>query len=221
MQSLADYSILCLCGIIGSLHRRRTAATLRKFLLSRIQSRPFPAMPHETMILISVRDYNQFSQNYYDSVINSLPFHQLTCTCGHSACLSVHAYYRRGVFIPSGVQSLRICRVRCSECGKTHALLPSSLVPYDRITLPDQHRIILAYQDGTDRNAICEENPTLDENCVKAVIRRFLFFWLQRLLSEAVRLASLPPLVETCCASYSMQFMQVRRIALRLFAGTT
>ena len=173
------------------------------------------------MILITVRDYNQFSQHFYDSVVNSLQLHQLTCTCGHSASLSIHAYYTRGVFLPEGTESLRICRVKCSECGKTHAILLSSLVPYDRISLADQHRIILACGNGTDRNAVCEENPGVDDNTVKAVIRRYRLFWLQRLLAEAVSLASLPAVVISCVSLYSIQFMQIRRTTVLLFACTT
>ena len=173
------------------------------------------------MILISVKDYNQFSQVYYDSIVNHLQFHRLSCTCGHSACLSVHAYYERGIFLPEGALSLRICRLRCSECGRTHAILPSSIVPYDRISLSDQHRIICAYEDGSDRNAICEENPSVDENNVKAVIRRYLLFWIQRLLSEAIRLTEIQSLVHDCFAFYSMQFMQIRRTFNKLFPGTT
>ena len=54
------------------------------------------------MITIFVRDCNQISQSFYDSVINNLPLHQLTCSCSHSACLSVHGYYKRTVKLPSG-----------------------------------------------------------------------------------------------------------------------
>mgnify|MGYP007101894904 CR=1 FL=1 len=173
------------------------------------------------MILISVNDYNRFSQNYYDSVINSLQFHQLSCTCGRSACLSLHAYYRRGVLLPEGEIRLRICRVRCSECGRTHALLPSSLVPYDRISLSDQYTVIRDYEDESDRNAICENNPSIDENNVKAIIRRYVLFWLQRIIAEAIRLTDLSALVLDCFSFYSMQFMQIRRCAAMLFVHTT
>ena len=173
------------------------------------------------MILITVRDYNQFSQNYYDSVINSLPFHQLVCTCGHSACLAIHAYYERGIFCPDGEKQLRICRLKCSECGRTHALLLSSIVPYDRISLADQRRIILAYEDGSDRNAACEDNPLIDENSVRAVVRRYLLFWLQRLLSESITLGGIAALIRDCFSHYSMQFMQIRRTAARLFTHPT
>lgn len=173
------------------------------------------------MILISVKDYNQFSQSYYYSMLDRLQFHQLSCTCGHSACLSVHAYYERGVLLPKGTFSLRICRVRCSECGRTHALLPSSIVPYDRISLSDQHRIICACEDGSDRSAVCETNPSVDENNVKSVIRRYLLFWLQRLLSETISLSEIPRLVHDCFSFYSMQFMQIRRTPCLLFTSTT
>lgn len=173
------------------------------------------------MIILSVSDFNQFSQDYYDSAINSLQFHRITCTCGHSACLSVHGYYERGVFLPEGPMMLRICRVRCSVCGRTHAILPSSIVPYDRISLSDQYNIIRAYEDGSDPNAVCEQNPSVDENCVKAIIRRYRLFWLQRLLSEAIRLTDPDALIRACLSLYSMQFMQIRRTAACLFAETT
>ena len=173
------------------------------------------------MILISVKDYNQFSQDYYDSVINSLQFHQLKCSCGHSACLTIHAYYTRSVFLPDGVRPLRICRVRCSECGRTHALLLSSIVPYDRISLLDQHTVVCAYEDGSDRNAVCNQNPSVDENNVKSIIRRYTRFWLQRLLSESIPFRKIPSLIRSCFSFYSMQFMQIRRTAALFFSTTT
>jgi hypothetical protein len=173
------------------------------------------------MILISVSDYNQFSQDFYDSLIAGLQFHRLTCSCGHSACLSVHAYYTRGILLPDGLHHLRVCRVRCSECGRTHAILPSSLVPYDRISLPDQYTVVCAYEDGSDRNAVCEQNPSIDENNVKSIIRRYTRFWRERLLSESVRLTEISSLVCSCFSFYSMQFMQIRRTPARLFSFTT
>ena len=69
---------------------------------------------HKTMITIFVRDCNQISQSFYDSVIFDLQFHQRTCSCSHSACLSVHGYYWRSVKLPSGTLRLRVCRVKCT-----------------------------------------------------------------------------------------------------------
>ena len=173
------------------------------------------------MILISVKDYNQFSQDYYDSVIANLPFNRLSCTCGRSSCLTFHGHYTRGILLPEGPGSMRIRRVRCSECRRTHALLLSSLVPYDRICLADQISVVTAYESGTDRNAICDVNPSVDENCVKAIIRRYVLFWLQCLLSEAICLTSIPSLILGCFSFYSMQFMQIRRTPAILFVPPT
>lgn len=96
---------------------------------------------HNTMITIFVRDCNQISQSFYDSVIYDLQLHQLTCSCSHSACLSVHGYYKRTVKLSSGAIRLRVCRVKCSECGATHALLLSSMVPYSQTFLSLQQQI--------------------------------------------------------------------------------
>ena len=202
-------------------YKENSRPTLRKFVCCPVTSHSHKTVPYETMILISVSDYNQFSQDYYDSIINSLPFNRLTCSCGHSACLSVHAYYKRGVFLPDGTHYLRICRVRCSVCGRTHSLLLSSLVPYDRISFPDQHTVVCAYEDGSDRNAVCEQNPSIDENNVKSIIRRYTHFWRERLRSESIRLAGIPSLVRSCLTFYSMQFMQIHRTAAILFPLTT
>ena len=201
--------------------KRQQATTLAKSACCLTTTWLSPAMPCKTMILISVKDYNQFSQDYYESIINSLQFHQLTCTCGHSSCLSVHGYYTRGIILPDGKHFLRICRVKCSECGKTHALLLTSIVPYDRISLSDQHTIVCAFENGTDKYAVCEDNPSLDESNVRSVIRRYCLYWLQRLLAEKISLSAIPSLIRECLAAYSMQFMQIHRTEAVLFVCTT
>lgn len=172
------------------------------------------------MITISVSDYNQFSQDYYDSVINSLQLHRLKCSCGHCACLSIHAYYCRSVFLPDSILSLRVCRVRCSECGRTHALLLSSIVPYCRISLSRQVVVVQAFEDCSSPGSLCDDDM-FDENNVKSVILRYRRFWRERLRSERIPLLPLPDLILACFAIYSMQFMQIHRGINILFAGTT
>ena len=179
-------------------------------------------MRYGTMITIPVKEYNTFTQDFYDSVIFSLQFQQLKCSkCGHSACLTIHGYYRRSIAMPEGMVSLRICRVKCSECGHTHALLLSSIVPYSRIAAADQHKVVCAYENGTRRNCICDDNPSVDENNVKSIIRRYRHFWLQRRLAESIPLMPLSELIRRCFSHYSVQFMQIHRTSNRLFPDTT
>ena len=79
------------------------------------------------MITITVPFDNLLNQKTYETIINTLQFHQLQCTCGHSGCLTIHGYYTRSLKKDDSEIPLSICRVRCSHCGRTHALLISSL----------------------------------------------------------------------------------------------
>lgn len=206
---------------VVAVYKETADPTLRKSGLLSYQNTAVASACRKTMITVFVRDYNQVSKAYYESILNSLPFHKLRCPCGHSGCLTIHGYYRRSVFLPGGVQEFRICRVRCPVCGHTHAILLSSMVPCCRIPMAVQHRIVCAYEEGSDRNAACENNDPVDENCVKSVILPYRRFWLQRLRSEGVRPASLPGLLRDCFSFYSMQFMQIRRTANILFLPST
>lgn len=176
---------------------------------------------HNTMITIFVRDCNQFSQSFYNSVLDSVQFHQLTCSCGHSACLHVHGYYKRSIKQPDGKVRIRICRVRCSECGVTHALLLSSMVPYSQISLSDQHQICLDYEGHISSSNVCESNPSIDENNVKSVRRSYLLRWKEMLRSLRIPLRPVPELVCSCFSNYFSQFMQIHRGRNRLFIPTT
>lgn len=174
------------------------------------------------MITVTVEECNSFSQDYYDSIVFSLQIHQLTCSCGHSGCLTLHAYYKRKVKPPDGSEViLRITRVKCSEWGATHAILLSSIVPYSQISLSVQQIIVDAYESDDDTLSVCTDTGTIDENNVKSVIRRYLRHWQQRLLSFRIVLSPIRLLVERCFSFYSAQFMQIRRTFNTLFATPT
>ena len=173
------------------------------------------------MITIFVRDCNQISQSFYDSVITNVQFHQLICSCSHSACLSVHGYCRRNVKLPSRTVRLRVCRVKCSECGTTHALLLSSMVPYSQIPLADQQRICIAYEECRSTGIVCDRNPSIDENNVKSVLRNYRLHWREKLRSLRIRLFPVNDLIRSCFSDYSSQFMQIHRRANILFPRTT
>ena len=156
-----------------------------------------------------------------NSNLFDLQLHQLACSCSHSACLSILGYYKRSVKLPSGTVRLRICRVKCSECGTTHALLPSSLVPYSQISLSDQQQICSQYENRENICAVCERNPSVDENNVKSVLRNYRLYWREKLRSLRIPLCPLERLVHSCFAWYSSQFMQIHRRKNRLFGDTT
>lgn len=171
------------------------------------------------MITVSVDCCNPISQKFYDDVIFSLQFHQLTCTCGHSACLTVHGYYNRFIKSDGSKVSLRICRLFCSCCGHTHALLLSSIIPYSQIPLSKQADIVSYISNNGDISFLLDSQ--IDESNVHAVIRQFRRHWKQKLLSKCILLTPLASLFTSCFSFFSRQFMQIKSTSNILFLRPT
>ena len=173
------------------------------------------------MITITVPFDNTLNQKTYENTINSLQFHQLQRTCGHSGCLTIHGYYTRSLKADDSVIPLSICRVKCSQCGKTHALPPSLLVPYSQVSLQDQVSIISTYEDSGDYGDIMEKTPSIDENLIASTIRRYVKHWLQKIRSFRLKLSFTPHLVKQCFSFFMNQFMQIRQTPNILFLTPT
>ena len=128
-----------------------------------------------TFIMITLSGLNcnpntENIQDKYDAFIRSLQLHQLTCSCGHSACLFIHAYYTRSLKVLDRSVDLRICRVRCSACGKTHALMPAFIVPYSQMALPDQVEIVRGLEDGNhDFSSLMQRRPSITLKQLSAI----------------------------------------------------
>ena len=172
---------------------------------------------HKIMITIQVEIYNNFTQDYYDSVIFSLQLHQLSCSCGHYSCLTIHGYYKRSVITPLDKVSLRIVRVKCSVCGKTHALLLSSIVPYSQVSLLDHQQVASEIESGGSPKHLAYSVPHISESTVKSILKKFRHYWKERLRAESIKLEPLPVLLKKCFAVYETQFMQIRGTFNKLF----
>jgi transposase len=178
--------------------------------------------PTTVMITLFIKDCNhQITQEYYDRVIHSISIHQLRCSCGHSGCMIIHGYYRRHLKTSNGIIQLQITRVRCTDCGATHALLLSSIVPYSQIALSVQIKIIQAFHSGSDRNAFCTLDDTIDENHVKSILLRYQRHWLERIRAVSTMAKPVNELICICFSHYARQFMQIHRTFNTLFTGTT
>lgn len=174
------------------------------------------------MITIFNHTFNTLSQNYYDKTIDSIHFHRLACSCGHSACLSKHAYYHRFVKTPLGKIRLRICRVKCSFCGATHALLLAEMVPYSQIPLISQIYITRqSLSDLPDYSSVMAVNPEIDESNTASILRQFNRFWKERLLSQGISLADHNNLIRQSFAFFRRQFMQIKCTPNILFPSPT
>lgn len=173
------------------------------------------------MITIEHELDNPFSQDFYDKVIDSIQFHQLKCSCGRCSCLVRHGSYRRTVKVGDGQFRLRVCRLRCSECGRTHALMLSCIVPYSQILLIDTVSILDCYEKRASFSAFLQEHLSIDENNISSIIRRYKKHWQQRLRAGSVSLTPLPSLVRLCFLAFSRQFMQIKTTPNFLFFSPT
>ena len=178
-------------------------------------------MDCKTMITIFVEENNPLTPNFYNNLINSLQFHRLTCTCGHASCLSIHGYYTRSLKTPAGRLTFRICRVICSCCHHTHAILPSFMVPYSQISMNEHIDIISSHGDWEGCEALMNQNPSIDESNCRHIIRNFLHHWKQRILSEKITLSDRTTLIRTCFSAFDRQFMQIHYTPNILFMNTT
>jgi len=156
-------------------------------------------------------------QDAYARILKALFLPDIPCSCGHKGCLVSFGTYTRFVKFNSVKVMLTVKRVRCKECGRTHAILPSELVPYSQIGLRDQQNIISASCDNTnDHSSVMNSNNLIDESNVRHIIRQFRQYWLDRLVSMSMSVLD-DLLISNCFKHYHLQFMQVHRTPNVLF----
>lgn len=148
----------------------------------------------------------------YNHIVSHLELHRVRCSCGHAGCLIRHGYYSRKLKLRYGTYSFRILRVKCRECGHTHAILPDSVVPYSQIPVDIQHKLLLYPLGSNELNEIMDNNSDITESDVLHIRARFRRYWKARLDAAFAELnSSLQSILDRCYSSYSRQFMQIKR----------
>ena len=131
-----------------------------------------------------------------------------------------HGYYSRRLKTSHGTIVLRILRVKCKECGRTHAILPELVVPYSQIPA-DLQQIMLLYPLGSrELETLMQSNCDITESNVLAVRSRYRRNWKERLLSMGMTLqVDIADLIQRSFFVFHRQFMQIHRgINLAVFA---
>lgn len=116
--------------------------------------------------IINQEDYDHFIRYHFDQIFCS------PCVCEHSEWI-FYGHYRRTFIDSSGtLRSISIQRCRCKHCGKVHAILPSSLVPY------------FLYVFSLLQDALYDRPCALDDSYRMRLKKRFFMFY-QNLLSTS------------------------------------
>lgn len=165
------------------------------------------------MISLNTKNYKTYSKyfdnNSVDELINSYYFECATVdlslyacpNCNHFDTMEHHAYYTRTIRINGIKYKIRILRVKCKHCGKTHAVLPSFIIPYIQTSLNDAFVIINKYKNNDD--LIINEDYRII-NSYK--------LWLNRLRSVFLSLKNkIETILLTCINKFQMYFLQTHR----------
>jgi hypothetical protein len=172
------------------------------------------------MITGNFKGFKGITPEIYGKVTANLPLYRLRCSCGHAGCLVRHGYYSRRLKTRQGTIILRILRVKCRECGRTHAILPEIVVPYSQIPV-DLQQFMLLYPLGShELESLMEANSDISESNILAVRSRYRRNWKERLLSMGMSLETgIADLIRRSFSIFHRQFMQIRRgINLAIFA---
>ena len=131
----------------------------------------------------------------------------------------LYGHYKRCLKLFCSLVTLMIQRVKCKHCGRTHALIPSMIVPYSQIPLEDQQDILKLHQEGSPPEPVLERNVLIDESHVWHIVRRYKKHWEQRILSIGLTLAE--SLSRPCLLNFGLQFMQIHRTWNSFFSAPT
>lgn len=169
------------------------------------------------MITINSKIINRFSQESYNNLINEIDISSLPCSCKVKGQLIKYGFYNRRVKTKGKSIMLRIQRVLCKSCRKTHGLLQKDIVPYSQISIHDHLLIIETYLDplsGESNNAyedIMIDNEFINENSIRYIINKYINFWHEALLSLYLTISNnLNLIIGTCINKFKKQFMQVK-----------
>lgn len=164
------------------------------------------------MITINDNKIKTLTQNNYEIFIHSIQLTSIPCSCGHFGCLTKHGYYKRSIKTESlSKVTLSILRVKCNICGKTHAIVPISIIPYSSIILKDHVTIIKNHLSTRPQETLMNEKPLIDESNISYIISRYKKFWHQRFLAFSISLQQeLQDMTYTCFKYFSRHFMQIK-----------
>lgn len=153
--------------------------------------------------------------------MNALSISSMKCPnhkCNSYAFVK-HGYYSRLVRFERAITALKVRRIKCKNCGHTHGLLPSFLVPYSQITLFDQLYVLHCFLDSTPKFSSDFINSNLDYLDIKRVISNFNRHWKERL--NTLNKTLFDPLTHLCNQLFKHQFMQIRRLKFYTFLEST
>jgi hypothetical protein len=95
-------------------------------------------------------DFAENINTYKENILNNYGFLKYICpTCSSGHSLTRHCIYNRNItFFENDIlidKKIKILRVKCLSCNKTHAILPGDIIPYSIYSYSTIMRILFEY----------------------------------------------------------------------------
>lgn len=123
------------------------------------------------MIILYSKKININFKEIIQIYLNTVNFGNLECPNCHSHDLIRWGYYERNIIFFSDdkltIESniLKIQRVKCKGCGKTHALFPFGIIPYKQFTDEVISKILFELTNNTLENT--SNKYSIDQSIIK------------------------------------------------------
>lgn len=123
------------------------------------------------MIILYSKKINTNLKKTIQNYLNTVNFGHLECPNCHSHDLIRWGYYERNVIFFSNDKNdiessiIKIQRIRCKSCGKTHALLPFGIIPFKQFTDEVISKILFELTNNTLENI--SNKYLIDQSIIK------------------------------------------------------
>lgn len=165
-----------------------------------IEDHRLPGLPLSsntyTMIIENFKHFNSFTDinsNTTTFSLNNERFYSLKCLYCGCSCFHRHGFYSRSLIdLCCNTSTVVIERVKCTSCKHTHALIPSSIIPYLSLSFNVIKSIISSYLDNLSVTVISFKH-SVDCNTVRRIINIFnlhhsiLFNFLNLLFTDSTK----------------------------------
>ena len=122
--------------------------------------------------------------NYLHEIISKYEktdnFGYIECSHCGSDRLIKYGVYERNVGICGIYEKMKIKRVMCKECGYTHAIIPSFILPYFQ-------NVLIFMLIGIEKVEVEEKSVVEVSNKIN-ITRQLLYFWITRFNKHLTRL---------------------------------
>lgn len=159
------------------------------------------------MIIILWHKVKDVSQESYDQTLERLNRQTIQCSECKQIGLNINGYYYHSFkqsCYPYKIKIL-VTQLICPCCGKTHAILLCTMVPWSQISLQDTIRIVET-KNSEETRQLLNDHDGLNEEDIKRTKRIFRKQWKERLAGYRIEIDK--DLTMNCICCHKRQFMQ-------------